>query len=291
MHFLTTSTIHLSCLASAAPQADSWWLGHVEPDDVLIADIAGQALDIFLHGPESAHKNGFLKTFTHTSIPIHPCTLLKNKSKQKTIAKRSTYQTWCFRLLVLFLSSVLVGDDQEAWQRIFKTAPRRRSCRLGQYWQNICRCVQHILQHFPTTIPFLATFTIPLSCLASAAPQADSWWLGHVEPDDVVIADIAGQALDIFLHGPESAHKNGIVKTFTHTSIPIHPCTLLKNKQKTIAKRSTHQTCFRLLVLFLSSVLVGDDQEAWQRLFKTAPRRMLSRLGQYWFKTFVDVIH
>ena len=52
-------------------------------------------------------------------------------------------------------------------------------------------------------------------------------------PDDVVIADIGGQALDILLHGPESAHKNGIVKTFTHTSIPLHtPCTLLKKKKK-----------------------------------------------------------
>ena len=40
-----------------------------------------------------------------------------------------------------------------------------------------------------------------------------------MEPDDVIIADIAGQALDIVLHGPESAHKNDIVKTFTHTSI------------------------------------------------------------------------
>ena len=38
--------------------------------------------------------------------------------------------------------------------------------------ENICRCVQHILQHFPTTMPFLTTST---SCLASAAPQADSW--------------------------------------------------------------------------------------------------------------------
>ena len=56
-------------------------------------------------------------------------------------------------------------------------------------------------------------------------------------PDDV-IADIAGQALDIFLHDPESAQKNDIVKTFTHTSIPIHPCTLLKQR----AKPSTHQT-------------------------------------------------
>ena len=48
-----------------------------------------------------------------------------------------------------------------------------------------------------------------------------------MESDDVVIADIVGQALDIFLHGPESAHKKGIEKTFTHTSIPIYPSTLL----------------------------------------------------------------
>ena len=82
-------------------------------------------------------------------------------------------------------------------------------------------------------MPFLTTSTITYSCLALVAPQADSWWLGHVVPDDVVIADIGGQALDILLHGPESAHKNGIVKTFIHTSIPIHtPCTLLKKKKK-----------------------------------------------------------
>ena len=58
-------------------------------------------------------------------------------------------------------------------------------------------------------------------------------------PDDVVIADIAGQALDIFLHGPESAHKNGILKTFTHTYIPIQPCKLPKNNNNN--KKSTHQ--------------------------------------------------
>ena len=62
---------------------------------------------------------------------------------------------------------------------------------------------------------------------------------GIVEPDDVVIADIAGHALDIVLHGPGSAHKNGILKRVTHTSIPIHPCTILK---PTIKKKSTHQT-------------------------------------------------
>ena len=68
--------------------------------------------------------------------------------------------------------------------------------------------------------------------MASTVLQADSWWLGHVESDDVVIADIAGQALDIVLHGPESALKNGIVKTFTHTAIPIHPCTLKKKQRQ-----------------------------------------------------------
>ena len=50
--------------------------------------------------------------------------------------------------------------------------------------------------------------------------------------DDVLMADIPGQALEIFLHGPEFAHKNGIVKTFTNTSITIHQCTLLKNKKQ-----------------------------------------------------------
>ena len=107
--------------------------------------------------------------------------------------------------------------------------------------ENICRYLQQILQHRPETIRFLTTSTITFNCLASAAPQADSWRLGHVEPDGVVIADIAGQALDICLHGPESARKNGMVKTFTHTSIPIHPCTVLKN-EKERAKRSTDQT-------------------------------------------------
>ena len=34
-------------------------------------------------------------------------------------------------------------------------------------------------------------------------------------PEDIVIADIGDHALDIFLYGPESTHKNGIGKTFT----------------------------------------------------------------------------
>ena len=46
-------------------------------------------------------KEDILKTFTHTSIPIHPCTLLKERTKH------TTHQTWCLRWVVLFLSNVL----------------------------------------------------------------------------------------------------------------------------------------------------------------------------------------
>ena len=41
--------------------------------------------------------------------------------------------------------------------------------------KNICRCVHHILQHFPTTMPFLTVSAITYSWMASTAPQADSW--------------------------------------------------------------------------------------------------------------------
>ena len=63
--------------------------------------------------------------------------------------------------------------------------------------------------------------------------------------DDVVIADIGGQALDILLHGPESAHKNSIIKTFIHTSIPKHIlCTLLKKKKKKKGAQLTKHDAF-----------------------------------------------
>ena len=226
MPFLTTPTITLSCLASAAHQADSWWLGHVEPDDVVIADIGGQALDIFLHGPESAHKNGILKTFTHSSIPIQSYTLLKKKKKKKRRIKKGRKKWWKAHLnspnmMPSFNCPLPVQCGGGRLSASSAPAPQDFSTSEAfsprtVLTENTCRCVQHIRQHFPTTMAFLTTPTITLSCFASAAHQADSWWLGHVEPDDVVIADIGGQALDIFLHGPESAHKIGILKTFTH---------------------------------------------------------------------------
>ena len=41
--------------------------------------------------------------------------------------------------------------------------------------KNICRCFHHMLQHFPTTMPFLTVSAITYSWMASTPPQADSW--------------------------------------------------------------------------------------------------------------------
>ena len=67
----------------------------------------------------------------------------------------------------------MVLDGQEAWDWLLRTAPRRMPSRTV-LTENICRCVQQILQHFTTKLPFLTTLTITFSCLASVAPQGDS---------------------------------------------------------------------------------------------------------------------
>ena len=144
--------------------------------------------------------------------------------------------------------------------------------------KNICRCVHPILQHFPTTMPFLPVSAITYSWMASTPPQADSWWLGHVEPDDVVIADIAGQALDIFLHGPESAHKNGIGKTFTHTSIPIHPRTLLKKCKNNNSKMLNSPN---MMPLFTGPLPVPCAGGRFSGSLAPAPRQTPCRLGHF----------
>ncbi len=142
--------------------------------DVVIADITGQAMDIFLHGPDSAHKNGIVKTFTHTCIPIHTCTHLK-QTKSKTFNS--------LNMTPSFTCPLPVQRGGGRRPGVFADAPR--DCSTSEAFsprtvltENICRCVQHILhilQHFPTTMPFLTTSTITFSCLASADPQADSW--------------------------------------------------------------------------------------------------------------------
>ncbi len=141
------------------------------PDDVVIADIGGQALDIFLHGPESAHKNGILKTFTHTSIPIHPCVLLK-QTKSKILNSLNMIPSFTCPLPVQCGGGRRPGSLADAPHDCSTTEAFSPRTVLTE---NICRCVQHILQHFPTTMAFLTASRITFSCLASAAPQADSW--------------------------------------------------------------------------------------------------------------------
>ena len=98
---------------------------------------------------------------------------------------------------------------------------------------------------------------------------------------------------------PESAYKNGIVKTFTHTYIPTPPFTLLKIKIiKTLKhqnKKSKLLNSPNLMLSFpgplLSSMVMGDAQEDWHLLLRTAPRLRPSCLGQYWQKTFVHMFN
>ena len=139
--------------------------------DVVIADITGQAMDIFLHGPDSAHKNGIVKTFTHTCIPIHTCTHLK-QTKSKTFNS--------LNMTPSFTCPLPVQRGGGRRPGVFADAPR--DCSTSEAFsprtvltKNICRCVHHILKHFPTTMRFLTVSAITYSWMASTAPQADSW--------------------------------------------------------------------------------------------------------------------
>ena len=196
------------------------------PEDVVIADIGDQALDIFLHGPESTHKNGIVKTFTHTSIPIQSCTLLK-QTKSKTLNSPNMTPSISCSLPVQCCGRrppESLADALQDWStsEVFS---------LGQYWQNIFVDVFNKYNNKKETekkcvaiMPFLTTSTTTLSCLASAAPHTDSWRLGHVERDGV-IADIGGRPdLDIFLHGPECAQEWHCkdIHSHIHSHTPVH---------------------------------------------------------------------
>ena len=115
----------------------------MEPDDVVNADIACQALDIFLHGPESANKNGFLKTFTHSSIPIRTYTLLKkhtHKQQQQNaqLTKHDAFIYWFSSYPVCWWATF----------RIFGTCSTSEALSPKTVLtENSCESVQEILQH------------------------------------------------------------------------------------------------------------------------------------------------
>ena len=113
----------------------------------------------------------------HSHPPMH--TLLKQTKRSKTLYSPNMSPSFSCPL------PVQCGGGR----RSGSLAPAPQDCSTSAAFssrtvltENICRCVQQRLQHRPATIPFLATSTIPLSCLASAAPKlspgdSDTWSL------------------------------------------------------------------------------------------------------------------
>ncbi len=123
------------------------------PDDVVIADIAGQALDIFLYGPESAHKNGIVKTnirsHMHSYLPMRTPKANEGQNPPKADVSRSSFTG---TLLVQCAGGRRPGSLALA-SRDFSTSEAFSPRTV--LTENICRCVQQILQHRPATMPFL----------------------------------------------------------------------------------------------------------------------------------------
>ena len=70
----------------------------------------------------------------HSHPPMHTPKRTRNKNKR---AKRLTHRTWCFRLLVLFLSNVVVVDGQEGRHLLLRAVQLRWPSSLEQYCQKI----------------------------------------------------------------------------------------------------------------------------------------------------------
>ena len=149
MPFVTTSAITLDFLPgfSSSPgwllvtrTRGAWWChyrGHWR-----------SAIDIFLHGPESAHKNGIVKTFTHTSIPIHPCILLKKERKKKK--KKNNKMLNSPKIMLSFTGPLPVRCGGGRRPGILADAPH--DCSTSEAFlpttvltENLCSCVQQIL--------------------------------------------------------------------------------------------------------------------------------------------------
>ena len=140
---------------------------------------------------KSTHKHSILKTFTHTSIPIHTGKLLINRNK-KTKKTKKLKKEEDKRHAQLTKHDAFVSRSSSCPMWWWATARKLGRCCSGLFQveglladasptaltKNIWRRVQHILQHFSTTMPFLTVSTITYSGMASTAPQADSWWLG-----------------------------------------------------------------------------------------------------------------
>ena len=115
--------------------------------------------------------------------------------------------------------------------------------------ENISRCVQHILPTFPDNIglsnnlhnnPFLPGFSSTAGwLLVTRTPGAWCRFRGKWHPKDI--------------------RKNGILKTFTHTSFPIHPCTLITQTKSKILNSLNMWRSFRSTLPV--NVVVGGFQK------------------------------
>ena len=104
---------------------------------------------------------------------IHSCPAMHTpKTKSKTLNSPNTTPLFSCPLPV----------QCAAGRRPGSLADAPRGCSTSEAFtprtvltENICRCVQQIIEHHPAIMHFLTTSTITLSCLDSAAPQANSW--------------------------------------------------------------------------------------------------------------------
>ena len=127
-------------------------------------------LDIFLHGTESANKNGIVNTFTHSSIPIRPCTLLKkNTHKQQQqnaqLTKHDAFIYWFSSYPVCWWATFRIFDTCSTSEAL---SPKT------VLTENSCESVQQILQH---TLAGQKSSTHQTRCLffdwSSSCPM---WW-------------------------------------------------------------------------------------------------------------------
>ena len=92
-----------------------WYVVH---DDVFIADIGGQAFNIFPHSPESAQMMVIVKSYPFTH----------SHDKNNLTAKPQIPQTWCIQPVVLFLSCCF---PKEVFTGYFAYTSIFKMCALG----------------------------------------------------------------------------------------------------------------------------------------------------------------
>ena len=191
----------------------------------------------------------------HSHTPMHT-----PKTKSKTLKSPNVTPSFGCPLSVRCGG----GRGQEAWQMLLRTAPRRRPSRLGQYWQktfvDVFNTYSNISRQCLHNNLFLDGFNSSPGWLLVTRTRG-AWWCryrGHCRSGP-----------RHFLHGPESALKNGIIKTFTRTAIPMH-----KNNSKMLNSPN-------MMPSFTGPLPVQCAGRRCSESLAPAPHRRPSHLGQF----------